>query len=147
MTSDRITTQKDVILGVSGDRGVYAIKDMWSGLKHLYPVKTKSAEDTLEAARMFVGIRDVGIMYSDNSQEIKLSNKGLKIAPKTSQPGHPKNNAIAERTNQDILYGTRTVLEHAGLPSCFWPCAAEHYCVMENTSHAQAAARGDDMTP
>ena len=53
--------------------------------------------------------------------------------PHNSLPGAPQTNAVVERLNGDILDGTRTLLARAGLPACFWPFAAEHYCLMENT--------------
>ena len=94
----------------------------------------------------FIGLRQAKVMYSDNSGEIKKASKDLQILPQTSQPGMPANNAVAERTNQDILGGVRTNLEQAGLPACFWPYAAEHYCVMDNTSHASLARSGGALT-
>ena len=44
------------------------------------------------------------------------------------------NNSKIERTNLDVLEGTRCALIQAGLPECFWPFAAPHYCFLENTS-------------
>ena len=41
---------------------------------------------------------------------------------------------MIERTNLDKLEGTRTALECAGFPECFWPFAAPHYCFLDNTS-------------
>ena len=147
MTSDHITSQKDNMLGVTGDRDAYVIRDVWSKLKHLYPTKTKDTNDTEQSIRDFIGMRKCGVMYSDNANEIKNASERLKISPHTSQPGMPQNNAVAERTNQDMLAGTRTNLEQAGVPVCFWPYAAEHYCVVDNTSHAQVAANKEDLTP
>merc|ERR1711978_189544 len=45
----------------------------------------------------------------------------------------PKTNGLIESTNGDILPGTRAQLVEAGLPSCFWPWAAQCYCHHENT--------------
>ena len=49
-----------------------------------------------------------------------------------SLPGVPKSNALAERTVQIVLQGTRTLLVAAGAPICFWPYAAECFCFHEN---------------
>ena len=64
----------------------------------------------------------------------------------------PQTNAVVERLNGDILAGTRTVLVRAGLPTCFWPWAGEHYCFMENTHYDYASespwyrTHGDEFT-
>ena len=79
-----------------------------------------------------MGDRGVRKLYSDNSGEIGKALKELKIMPHNSQPGVPQTNAVIERLNQDILDGTRTSLVRAGLPACFWPFAAERYCLQEN---------------
>ena len=48
---------KDSMLGVSGDRDAFMVNDLYSGLKHLYPTKTKNAEDTQVALQNFIGKR------------------------------------------------------------------------------------------
>ena len=133
LTADHITSKKDNMLGVTGDRNALVIKDLYSGLKHLYPTKTKNTEDTTESIRHFVGDRGARRLYSDNSGEIGKALKELRIMPHNSMPGEPQTNAVAERNNGDILEGTRAALIRAGLPPAFWPYAAEHYCMMENT--------------
>ena len=50
----------------------------------------------------------------------------------TSQPGVHETNSAAERNNQDILDGLRTVLVQAGLPASFWPYAGRYYCCQRN---------------
>ena len=86
--------------------------------------------------RHFIGDRICRRVYSDNSDEIGKALKALKTMPETSQPGRRETNAIVERENQDMLGGIRTLLIEAGLPSEFWPFAAENYAfactVMEN---------------
>ena len=79
-----------------------------------------------------MGDHQIDCLYSDNSGEIGKACRVNSIATRNSLPGLPKNNAIIERTNQDILQGIRTVLVRAGLPACFWTYACYHYCLMEN---------------
>ena len=133
LTADHITSVKDSMLGVTGDKNAFVIKDLYSGLKHLYPTKTKDAEETEASIRHFAGDRGIRKLYSDNSGEIAKALAKLKIMPHNSLPGEPRNNAVAERTNGDILEGTRASLIRAGLPNAYWPYASQHYCVMENT--------------
>ena len=49
-----------------------------------------------------------------------------------SIPKLPKNNALIERCNQQVLRASRAALVTAGLPACFWEWAAPHACVMKN---------------
>ena len=57
LTADHVTSLKDSMLGVTGDRDAFMVKDIYSGLKHLYPTKTKNAEDTEVALQNFIGKR------------------------------------------------------------------------------------------
>ena len=136
LTADHITSVKDNMLGVTGDRNAFVIRDLYSGLKHLYPTLTKSADDTVMCIRHFVGERTVKRLYSDNSGEIGKALITCGILSQTSMPGEPRNNAVIERTNGDILEGARANLIRAGLPVAYWPFAAEHYCMMENIHFA-----------
>eukprot|EP00972_Heterocapsa_arctica_P024860 3666629-Heterocapsa_arctica.AAC.1 len=54
------------------------------------------------------------------------------ILRESSRPGVPQSNAKIERTNLDILEGTRTSMIHPGFPESFWPFAAPTYCFLDN---------------
>ena len=61
LTADHITSQKDKMLSVSGDRDALVIKDLYSGLKNLYPTKDKSALETERKIKeFFVGSERCG---------------------------------------------------------------------------------------
>ena len=60
LTADHITSQKDAMLGITGDRDAFMVKDLYSGLKHLYPTKSKNAEDTQLALQNFIGMQGGG---------------------------------------------------------------------------------------
>ena len=47
-------------------------------------------------------------------------------APTSSQPGIPRNTAVAEKM-VNFLKSSRTTLVRAGLPAGFWPYAVQHY--------------------
>ena len=47
-------------------------------------------------------------------------------------PSRHQNNAYCERTVLKIVEGASTLLEHAGLPSCFWSFAARFWCHAHN---------------
>ena len=135
LTADHITSLKDNMLGITGDKDALTIKDEYSGLKNLYPTKTKNAEETQMAIREFAGDRIIHNLYSDKSGEIAKALRDLNIMPKNSVPGRPQTNAVIERANRDILEGIRTSLVRAGLPACFWTFACFHYCLADNIAH------------
>jgi hypothetical protein len=137
ITADHLDSKRASMMGLSGEKEALVIKDVWSKLKHIVPVATKNAEDTEMAIREFVGDRPVKLFYSDASGEIKKACKLLRLVHERSQPGVPQNNAIIERTNQDIVTGTIASLVQAGLPPCFWSFAASCYCMLDNTDYAK----------
>ena len=68
--------------------------------------------------------------YSDVALEFDAAMKELRIPLDHSLPGLPKNNSLAERTNQEIINTVATALLHAGLPAQYWPFALN--CVVQN---------------
>ena len=111
---------------------ILVLKDALSGFKAAYPMPDRKADSTADAIRHLMGDGKIERFYSHRSGEIERALRDLHIVSDTSQPRVPQNNAIAERLVQDILEGTRTSLLRAGLPPCFWECACQHYCLMEN---------------
>ena len=68
VTCDHIISKS--MEGLTGDKDALVIKDLLSKLKQFYPVKSKSASDTLIALQFFQGSTNIKTMYSDNSGEI-----------------------------------------------------------------------------
>jgi len=68
------------------------------------------------------------MVYSDNSRELKKAVKMFGFSHRRSTPGVPATNTLAEGTVQKITGGTGTISENAGLPACYWPFAARHWC-------------------
>eukprot|EP00972_Heterocapsa_arctica_P012630 1856788-Heterocapsa_arctica.AAC.1 len=60
------------------------------------------------ALQFFRGTYKIHTMYSDSSGEIIKACKKLGIFRESRRPGVPQSNAQIERTNLDILEGTRT---------------------------------------
>ena len=73
------------------------------------------------------------MVYSDNSKEIKKVVRQLGFPHRTSVPGIPATNSLAEGRVRIVVSSTNTALENAGLPCAFWPYAARHACVGLNT--------------
>ena len=130
-TADHITSVRDTMLGVTGDKDVFTVMDVYSGLRGFYPTPDKSAKETAKALRYFVGDRKVMRLYSDNSGEIGAALKKMNILAEHAEPGEPRTNTLAETNNRILLDGVRTSLSSAGLPACFWVWAGPHFlCVV-----------------
>ena len=95
------------MLSITEDRDALTIKDIWSGLKHCYPAKDKTHQETIRHMKHFIGDRPVRRVYSDNSGEIGKALKKLKLMPENSQLGRHETNAIIERENSNMLGGIR----------------------------------------
>jgi hypothetical protein len=120
---------------LTGATNAFVLKDLMSGLKVFIPMNSKSLAETEIALQFFQGIHKIVVMYSDNAGEIIRACANLGILHESARPGVPQSNAVIERTNLDILEGTRTAMIHAGFPECFWSWAAPHYCFNDNTDH------------
>ena len=96
--------------GITGDCDAIIVKDLFSKVKALFPVFSKTGQEAENVLRKFFGDKKVEVFYSDNAPELKLACNNLGIVHELSLPGVPQNNAMVERTNLDILEGTRTCL-------------------------------------
>ena len=117
---------------LTDDKDALTLKDVWSDLKHCYPMPNKSYEEAYDAIQHFSNGRPVKLWYSDGSGELEKAVRHLAIPYDRSAAGVSQNNAIAERNNRDILEGTRVALVRAGTPCGFWPFASQVYCLHEN---------------
>ena len=86
-----------------------------------YPAKSKDADDTYYAMQDFRGTAYLDMVYSDNSKEIKKAVRQFGFNHRTSAPGIPQTNTLAEGRVKIVVYGTRTALSNAGIPCCDWP--------------------------
>ena len=135
VTADHLVSRDGKMQGLTGDRDAIVIKDLYTGIKNVIPVENKSQHSATKGLRYFVGDpTKVKRCYTDGSPELEAALEELSVLHEQSRPGKPQNNSKIERTNLDVLEGTRCALIQAGLPECFWPFAAPHYCFLENTS-------------
>ena len=79
-------------------------------------------------SRIFRGRSYLQFVYTDGAKELDSALSTFGFPHGTSTPDVHETNAHIERRNQTILGGTRTLLEYAGMPSCFWPMAARCLC-------------------
>ena len=128
-------------IGCDGSKDILVVKDLATGFKGVFPMPSKSGDNTTKALGLFVGHGNTAkLCYSDNSPEIADACLRLGIPQETSEPGVPQNNGIIERANGDILAMTRTALLHAGLPNFCWPFAARCVCHNDNCAYGEGSA-------
>ena len=60
-------------------------------------------------------------LSTDGAREIVKAGKNLRTCHDTSAPYRSATNGIAEREIRNVLEGTRTLLEHSGLPASYRP--------------------------
>ena len=134
VAADHPVAKNGSMEGITGDFDALVAKDLYSKVKVPLPVRNKTAEQAVRALRYFFGNNVANSFYSDNAPELELACTTLGIVHENSRAGVPQNNSVIERTNLDILEGTRATLISAGFPECFWPFAAQHFCFLDNTS-------------
>lgn len=113
-------------------RTAFVIYDIGTKFIACYPLRDKTAEQAEIAMAHFLGPQAIGLLYSDGSGEIDAAARNLSVPHDDSPPRVHERNAIIERRNESIIGGTRTLLECAGLPACFWPIAARFFACARN---------------
>ena len=123
--------------GIHKEPEGFVIKDVYSGLIHVFPVLGKDASYVTESLQFYRKRgKHVTEYYSDNAQEFLSGVKALGTTTihTTRTPGIPKTNSIIERTIQLIVGGVTTCVLEAGLPPCFWSYAAPCFCMNYNVT-------------
>ena len=135
VSADTIVAQSEVSMGLTGERDALVIVDRATNYKDCFPLMSKHAEDAHGAMLEFFGehLADVKRIHTDMAPDLINAVKQLHVAHSKSTPYRHQGNSFCERTNRKIIEGARTLLEHAGLPSCFWTFAVRHWCFMDNT--------------
>ena len=98
----------------------------------MLPVTPYEADAATMKLRELCGNQRISAAYIDSHKSLIKACDDLKLVSDFSQPGVPHTHGLTERTNGDILAGTRALLVEAGLPGCFWPLAAKCYCHHEH---------------
>ncbi len=80
ITCDHVFSDSPNALGLNGETESFVIKDLWSGLLHSFPVKSKAATYVVQSIQQFVGTRKVQTLYSDNAREFIGSATELMMA-------------------------------------------------------------------
>jgi len=122
------------MIGINDECEALVIRDVHSGMIHVYPVPSKNTELTIEALQHFRGTRQVKLLYTDGAKELRAACRQLSITHEVSTPGQSQNNGVIERTSQEAEVGVAACLLQAGLPTQFWTFAAPCYCHLLNTA-------------
>ena len=133
ITFDFVDTRdaKDRGVGIDDDtREILVVRDIAKKVVAAYPTASRSTDDVVKCLQRFKGKRKIKMAYSDEAGEFNAAADRLGILLDNSLPGRPRNNSIAERTNQFVLDTTSTCLLQAGLPASYWPYAIN--CVTHN---------------
>jgi hypothetical protein len=134
VNADHIIAQSDEAMGLTGERDALAIVDRYSDYKDCFPLYTKDADEAQGALIEFFGTARPKYMWTDSAPELIRAIKNMKVPHGKATPSRHQNNGYCERVVRKIVEGARALLEHAGLPSCFWTYAVRHWCFMDNVA-------------
>ena len=113
VTADHIIAQDVVDESVLGDRTALIVLDRATKWLDAFPLLTKTALDTANALKEFLGPEDkIESFYSDSSPELKKVAHDNGWEHTASTPGRPETNGVAER---------------ALLPARRWCHGCEHF--------------------
>lgn len=124
------------IEGRKGEKYFLSVIDDFSRRVALYPLKQKSQvpeilQRHIIRAERFLG-KKVKAIRTDNGREFVNSNfdsfcDKLGIRHEHTNTYTPEQNGVAERYNQTVADGTRTILCESGLDASFWPEAMLYF--------------------
>ena len=134
VNADHIIANSDEAMGLTGERNALAIVDRFSDYKDCFLLATKDAEDAYGALLEFFGRSRPKYMWTDSAPELIRAISDMKVPHCKATPSRHQNNGYCERVVRKIVEGARAILEHAGLPSCFWTFAVRYWCFLDNVT-------------
>eukprot|EP00969_Alexandrium_andersonii_P222399 9822221-Alexandrium_andersonii.AAC.1 len=89
--------------GVHDARGLFVVKDIYSGLRRAFATKSRREREVIERVKLPSGDRvwSTRKMYPDSAPEIIAAMKEFDSLPQHSQPGKSKESAVVEWANHD----------------------------------------------
>mgnify|MGYP000043257264 FL=1 len=134
VNADHIIANSNEAMGLTGERNAMAIVDRYSDYKDCFPLSRKDAEEAHSALLEFFGSFTPKYMWTDSAPELIRAIADLRYPHGKATPSRHQNNGFCERVVRKIVEGARAVLEHAGLPNCFWTFAVRHWSFMDNVT-------------
>ena len=108
-------------MSLSGNVTALIVRDVFTGWLDGYPAGSKCTEEVIHALQHFVSPTEkAGMVATDDALEYESACKQLGYRHRTSTPGRPQTNGIAERSVREALEGARTVMQQAGSPHRWW---------------------------
>jgi hypothetical protein len=126
VNADHIIASSDEAMGLTGERNAMAIVDRFTDNKDCFPLATKDADEAHGALLEYFGRLRPKYMWMDSTPELICAISDLKIPHGKATPSRHQNNGYCERVVRKIVEGARVILEHAGLPNCFWTFAVRY---------------------
>ena len=118
-----------------------ALHDRATGWLASYPQATRSQQDTTESFLDWEGPDEhVKSFHCDNGSELLAPAKAMGWRTRTSTPGVPQTNGLADRMVRKVKEGTRANIIQSGLSSKWWPEASMQYTT---SSHNIQVVDGD----
>ena len=117
VTFDFLDMRGAADMGLGNDneaREVLVVRGVATRVIAAIPAPSRYTEDVVEALKRLIGRRKVKLACSDVAPEFDAAMAQLRIPIDHSLPGLPKNNSLAERTNQEMINTVATSLLHAG---------------------------------
>ena len=137
ITMGHIDSTGDLGISLSGNSAALVVRDIATGWLDGYPAGSKSTEDVVSALQNFVASTEkVGYVASDFASEYIKACRQLGYRHRTSTPGRPQTNGVAERAVREALEGTRAAMHQVGAPHRRWAKAPRHYCFLYNVTKA-----------
>ena len=97
ITTDHLSSDGEVGESLSGNTTALIVRDVATGWLEAYPAGSKCAEEGVASLQHFVSHAErVGHIASDDAHEYKVACKQLGYRHRTSTPGRPQTNGIAE---------------------------------------------------
>ena len=125
VNADRVIAHSEESMGLTGERDALVVVDRATGYMDCYPLMSKSAEYAHEAMLDFFGpqLSQARLIHTDMALELISAVSRMGVSHSKSTPYRHTSNATCERAARKVVEGAWSLLEHAGLPNCFWPFA------------------------
>ena len=132
--ADYVVAQSKEDMGLTGERDALVVVDRAKPeYIDCFPLMSRHSSDAYGALREFYGDVVPKRLYTDNAPELIRACKDLRYPHDKSTPHRHQSNAFCERSVRAVVEGARSLLEQAGLATCFWPFAVRFWCFMRNT--------------
>ena len=128
VNADHIIAHSEEAMGLTRERDALVVVDRYSEYVGCFPLMSKAADDAHGALLDFFGPSRPKYMWTDSSPELIRAIKDMRVPHGKATPSRHQNNGYCERTVRKVVEGARTLLDHAGLPSCFWSFAVRFWC-------------------